>query len=104
MGDWQQEETMYGVFPQLLYSWGLEEQIGEEEGSLEVIIWGWQATEGMRVGVTYDCYLFLYFVNPRNITIQKINKSIKFQKYFFVRAMLVYFRNSHQEFPEYSTT
>ena len=45
------------------------------------------------------------FVNSRRSTIQEgIYNSIKFQKYILVKALLVFFRNRHQDFPGYSIT
>ena len=52
--------TMYGVLPWLQNLWDLEERVGEEEEGFKVIIWGWEATNGIRVDVTYDCCLSLY--------------------------------------------
>ena len=47
--------------------------------------------------------LFIFaFLNSRKITIQGVYKSIKFQKYIFVRALLVCFRNRRQGFPGYT--
>ena len=66
-------KKLYGVLPYLLYLRSLEEPICEIEGSFKVIIWGWQATKGIRVGVTYDFCLSMYLkiqetlYNPRYI-------------------------------------
>ena len=62
----------YGVLPYLVYLRSLEEQICEIEGSFKVIIWGWQATRGIRVGVTTDCSLSMYL---------KIQKTLNYPRY-----------------------
>ena len=50
------------MLPCQLQSLGdLEEQVGEEERGFKVIIWGWPATQVMRLEVTSDCCLLLYF-------------------------------------------
>ena len=51
---------MYGALPSLQNLRGLEEQISEEEDGFKVIIWGWQATKGMKAEVSYNCcYLYI---------------------------------------------
>ena len=60
---------MYGTLPQLQNLRDLEEKIGEE--------------------VTHKLLLIFAFINSRNIAIQCIYKSIKFQKYIYgVRVLL----------------
>ena len=52
-----------------------------------------------------ELLLIFAFVNSRKNTIQEgIYSSIKFQKYILVKALPVYFRNRHQDFPGYSIT
>ena len=96
------EETMYGWLSYLLYLWDLEEKSGKKERGFTRK--GWQATEVMRVEITHDCCLSLCLKNPWHITIQGKYKSIRSQKYFLVRALLVCFSNRHHYFSGYSTT
>ena len=54
------KKKLYGALPLLVYLTHLEEQICEMEGGFKVMIWGWKATKGIRVGVTSDCCLSMY--------------------------------------------
>ena len=87
---------MYDVLPYLRNLKDLEEQIGEEKGGFKVIIWRWQPTKGVRVGVTSSLALLGYSVSGAGIktfldTVEPSEEVGKVIKFLDTLTFLFYF-------------